>query len=452
MDLFGTAGIRGPVSDTVTPELALQVGRATGQDGAEFVVGRDGRETGQALAAALTAGLQCAGADVYRVGRVPTPALSYASRGRRGVMITASHNPPEDNGIKLFVDGQEYDSEAERRIEQRVEAEVTGADWDAWGTAHRRHVIADYREAVADYAREFGASLDGVTVAVDCGNGAASLATPQVLDALGASVIALDANLDGHFPARQSKPTPESLSGLRSFVAEREDVALGIGHDGDADRIVVVAPDGSVVHEDTILAMLAAEYVEQSTVGDPVVVTTPNASGRIDEQVRAHGGRVERTALGTLHEGIARVREGADADTAVVFAGEPWKHIHPAFGGWIDGVASAAIIARLIADRGLSTLRDPITERPYRKAAVECPESAKDDVIAALETTIPAQFDPVSVSLEYGIRIEFADGSWVLVRPSGTEPYVRVYVESDDVDSLLSDVRSVVESAVDDAT
>src|SRR6056297_4328738 len=124
MDLFGTAGIRGSAVEKVTPELALAVGRAAGRDGDEFVVARDGRETGPALAAAMEAGLESAGVDVRRAGMLPTPALAYASQGRRGVMLTASHNPPADNGIKLFVDGQEYDRTAERAVETGVEDEL----------------------------------------------------------------------------------------------------------------------------------------------------------------------------------------------------------------------------------------------------------------------------------------------------------------------------------------
>ncbi|WP_302080026.1 phosphomannomutase [Salinibaculum rarum] len=447
MDLFGTAGIRGPVTE-VTPALALAVGRAAGVDGDEFVVGRDGRETGQALAAAMTAGLESAGANVERVGPVPTPTLAYASRGRRGVMLTASHNPSADNGIKLFVDGREYDSDAETRIERRVADDAGQTAWDRWGTTARADPLPDYRSAVADFAASHGADPTALTVAVDCGNGMASLATPQVLTDFGADVIALNANVDGHFSARDSKPTPETLADLREFVADG-DADIGIGHDGDADRIVVVDAAGDVVHEDTILAILAEHYTRQSDAGDPVVVTTPNASARIDERVRAAGGRTERVHLGGLHEGIARVRADGDDETAVVFAAEPWKHIHPDFGGWIDAVASAAVLARLVAADGLAALREPITERPYRKESVSCPDDSKAAVMDRLQSTLPEQFPEATVETEYGVRLTLPDDSWTLVRPSGTEPYVRVYAESDDVDALTDTVVDAVDRAID---
>ncbi|ELZ82229.1 phosphohexomutase (phosphoglucomutase,phosphomannomutase) [Haloferax larsenii JCM 13917] len=453
MELFGTAGIRGSVTTRVTPELALDVGRAAGRAAlesdatAEFVVGRDGRTSGESLAAAVEAGLLSAGADVVRVGVVPTPALAYASQGRRGVMLTASHNPPTDNGIKMFVDGEEYDRDLERDIETRVEAGVTAADWDEWGKSGAADVLDDYRDAIVDFARDHGSDLDGLNVAVDCGNGMSALGTPQVLRDLGAHVVTLNAQIDGHFPGRESKPTPETLSDLRAFVADG-DFDFGIGHDGDSDRIVIIDGEGDVVHEDTVVAIVASHYVRVSDAEDPVVVTTPNASGRIDERVREAGGRVERVRLGALHEGIASARaDGGD----VVFAAEPWKHIHPAFGGWIDGVVSAALVARLVAESGLDGLREPVTERPYRKVSVSCPDEKKAVAMAALETSLPEALSPESVDTEYGVRLEFDDASWTLVRPSGTEPYIRVYAEADDVDALVESVTAVVEDEIANA-
>jgi phosphomannomutase len=452
MDLFGTAGIRGSAVEKVTPELALAVGRAAGRDGQEFVVARDGRETGPALVAAMEAGLESAGADVRRAGQLPTPALAFAAQGRRGAMLTASHNPPTDNGIKLFVDGEEYDREAEQTVNRRVEADESPVEWDRWGDSEQVDVLDAYREAVIDYARGQGAPLDGLRVVVDCGNGMAAVATPQVLRALGAEVVALNANVDGHFPGRESKPTPETLSDLRNFLENDPEADLGIGHDGDADRIVVVDGDGEVVHEDTVVAILSAHYTRQSEADDPVVVTTPNASGRIDEQVEAAGGRVERVRLGALHEGIAAARGAGDDDTEVVFAAEPWKHVHTRFGGWIDGVTSAAVVSRLVADAGgLASLREPVTERPYRKVSVSCPDDAKASVMEQLESAIPDRFPEAEVATEYGVRATFPDSSWVLVRPSGTEPYVRIYAESDDVDALVADASGVVEAEVADS-
>ncbi len=450
MGIFGTAGIRGPVDGRITTELALAVGRAAAGDGSPIVVGWDGRETSACLATAAISGVLSGGGDVATIGMVPTPALAYASRGRHGLMITASHNPPTDNGFKLFADGREYDRDAERRIESRVSNGQPVANWDEWGSVREQVVLDAYRHAVISYASDHGAPLDDLRIVVDCGNGMASLATPQVLRELGASVVTLNATVDGHFPGRESKPTPETLVDLRAFLADG-DFDVGIAHDGDADRIVVLDGDGAVVHEDTVLAILAAHYTSRSDAADPVVVTTPNASERIDEQVVAAGGRVERVRLGALHEGIASAVAAGTDDTRVTFAAEPWKHVHPAFGGWIDGVASAAVFSRLVAAAGdVATLRAPVSERPYRKTSVACPDDAKRSVMTDLESSLPETFSGASVDTAYGPRLSWTDGSWVLVRPSGTEPYIRIYAESEDVDRLVERVIDVVESAVDE--
>ncbi len=453
MSLFGTAGIRGPARTDVTPELVLSVARAAAADGGPFVVARDGRETGSGLEAAAVAGLQSGGADVLRAGQLPTPALAYASRGRRGLMLTASHNPPADNGVKLFVDGVEYDADAEASVERRVEAGASPAAWDGWGTVRDCSVLSEYRTAVVDYAAGlFGdRPLDGLRVTVDCGNGVATLATPDVLRELGADVVTLNASIDGHFPGRESKPTAETLTDLRAFLRDGDGAFdLALAHDGDADRIVVLTRDGEVVHEDTVLALIAEHYVRESTADDPVVVTTPNASGRIDERVEAAGGRTERVRLGALHEGIGRERAGGGPDTEVVFAAEPWKHVHTRFGGWIDGVTSAAVVSSLVAAAGdLGTLTEPVRERPYRKVSVECPEDRKAATMAAVERRLPETVPEADVDTDYGVRVDLPDGSWVLVRPSGTEPYVRVYAESDDVDALVDRAKAVVEAGVE---
>lgn len=474
MDLFGTAGIRGDARASVTPSLALAVGRAVGREAEEVVIARDGRETGTALAAAVESGATSGGARVLRAGQLPTPALAYASRDRHGVMLTASHNPPPDNGIKLFVDGEEFDAEEEARIEDRIDDRGEPVQWDEWGTTKRMEPLSAYRQAVVEYARAVGADAlsyadagaddivdpSGLTVVIDCANGMASLGTPQVLRELGAHVVALNANVDGHFPGRPSKPTPVTLSDLRAFVADQDDPVVGVGHDGDADRIVIVDGEGEVVHEDTVLAILAEHYVRASDASDPVVVTTPNASERIDERVEAVGGRTDRVRLGYLHDGIAAVEEGS-----VVFAGEPWKHIHPGFGPWIDGVASAAVLSVLVATaaddpddpqvdggrNGLAVLREPITERPYRKKNVACPDEHKSQAMERVPQRLSQRFPSATMNEEHGVRLAFDDGAWTLVRPSGTEPYIRVYAESKTVDELVDTVTDAVERAVSDA-
>lgn len=450
MKLFGTAGIRGDVTDIVTPELALTIGRAVGLEAVNrgvdgVVLGRDGRVTGRTIAAAVVAGLGSAGVVVNRTGMIPTPGLAFSSRGRIGVMLTASHNPPSDNGIKLFADGVEFDRSAEHRIESLVEKEPDSVEWTQWKGERKITPLDDYRSEVISFAREQALSLSGLRVAVDCGNGMAALSAPTVLESLGATVSALNSNIDGWFPARESKPTAQSLVDLRSFVADGP-ADVGFGFDGDADRIVVVDSAGEVVHEDTVVAVLAEHYVRGSDSTNPLVVTTPNASARIDERVQALGGEIKRVALGSIAEGIADARSGGEN---VAFAAEPWKHIHRPLGDWIDAVASAVVFGGLVAEQGgIKPLTSNISEWPYRKNQVPCPDATKSTVMDRLETVLPNQFPDAETSFKYGIRLDFPNTAWILVRPSGTEPYIRVYTEGDMADTLLDDTIAIVTNQV----
>lgn len=448
MELFGTAGIRGDVQHSVTPELALAVGKAIGNSGGgEVVIARDGRETGPGLAAAVEAGVLSTGGTVERAGTLPTPALAFASQGRHGVMVTASHNPPADNGLKLFRDGVEYATADERRIEALVEAGTSPVPWKDWGVAGPVDILDQYRKAVVAFANKAGAQPDGLRVALDCGNGTGGLITPHVLTDLGATVTALNANVDGRFPARPSEPSEASIADFCQYV-DSSDVVLGFAQDGDADRLVVVDDTGKIVHAHTIVAILGGHAVKHCEAGDPVVVTTPNASTRIDEHVAAQGGRIVRVGLGRLHEGVAAARDnGGD----VVFAAEPHKHLHPSFGGWIDGIASVAVLTRLVADGGsIENLVEKVAEYPTRSQNVACAADLKGEVMASIEEVLPNRFPTATVTTEYGVRLEFEDGTWMLIRPSGTEPFIRLYAEGSSLADRMATAASEVESAVED--
>lgn len=455
MGLFGTAGIRGLTSEMVTPENVVRIGQAAGvhakeADGSDvIVVGRDGRTTSSGILYALKSGLMSTGVQVRDVGEVPTPVLAYASRRKRGIMVTASHNPPEYNGLKFFAQGKEYARSDEARVEELFEKGPRVVGWDEWSAPLSCDVISEYRKAVRRYVEQHGALIDSVSVAVDCGNGMAGHATPHVLTSLGARVVGVNANVDGFFPGRGSKPSDESLGALQGFIQAGE-FDFGLAHDGDADRIVVLDEVGEIVHEDTVLAILAERYVQESSVGDPVVVTTPNASTRVDERVEEAGGRVVRTGLGNLQGGIAKVRDSDQ--TQVVFAAEPWKHIHPEFGWWIDGIVSAAVLARLVSEVGsFDSLRENVEERPYEKQSVPCPDDEKDRVMAELATILPEEFEEAEMSSEYGVRLTFEDHSWILIRPSGTEPVIRVYCESERVNYLLDHAVRLIDATVNSA-
>jgi len=436
--MFGTSGIRGPVGSVVTPELAMAVGRALGAEASRVVVGRDPRATGDALARALAAGLTAAGADVVRLGLAATPTVARSVAWRdadAGVSITASHNPPPDNGLKLWQpDGQAFDAARQATIEARLEAQTAAsAPWDAWGGvedwpgARARHV-----EAILDAVEP----VDDLTVVVDVGNGAGAL-TVEALDRLGASVVALNAQPDGHFPARSSEPTEASLSTLSRFVAAG-DADLGLAHDGDADRLMAVTGDGAFVPGDVLLALFARLAAGR---GDRVAAPL-NTSLLVDDVLAEVGADLVRTRVGDVY-----VAERA-AEPDVVFGGEmsgAW--IWPAETLCPDGPLAAARLVSLVDERGpLADQVAAIGRYPTRRRAVEVDDPSA--VMARLEARVDERYDDVE-TLD-GLRVDLGD-AWFLVRASGTQPLVRVTAEARDaaradalfetVTGLLDDVR-----------
>ena len=446
---FGTAGIRGSVTDTVTPSVAVSVGEALGSQEETVVIGRDGRTSGQSILQAVSAGVMSAGGTVEDLGIVPTSTVAFASQHRAGIMVTASHNPPRDNGLKLFVDGEELSSAGEKHIETRIENGQSPAEWQHWGEFSRQNILADYRKELHSYLRELTGKVSAsLSIAVDCGNGTGGLVTPQLLTDLGADVHTLNGRVDGHFPARPSKPHKKTLADVAAYV-RASPVDCGFAHDGDADRIVVLDQDGTIVHEDTVLAILAHYYVSQSDVEDPVVVTTINASDRIDDRVIEAGGRVERTRLGGLHDGISDIL-ASDPSASVVFAAEPWKHMHPGFGGWIDGIVSAGLLTLIIDQSGgIEKLRKSISERPYRKTSIDCATAVRESVMRHLADELERTFPEATIDQTGGIRLTWQTG-WALLRPSGTEPKIRVYIEHDNAAMLEETFVGMVKTVRDE--
>ena len=432
--MFGTAGVRGSIED-VSPSLVLRIGRAVGSMSDEVVVGRDGRHTGGALVSAFVAGAESTGCDVTFLGVVPTHVVAWKAReqGAYGATITASHNPPGDNGVKLFCDdGCEFGAEDEERVAELID-EAHTSDWDGWTEADEDDPVDGYLAAVSEYA---GDENLGLRVAVDCANGVGARTTVPALEEVGCDVVAVNAQTDPTFPGRGSKPTPETLAEFADFV-RRGEFDIAFAHDGDADRLVVVDDEG-IVSEDAVLAVLAAQHVRGTEADMPTVLTTPNVSPRVDDAVREAGGGVERVALGTISE-EARGRD-------VAFAAEPWKHVFPDFGGWVDGTVAAVEVARAYSEDG--TVFDGMRDVDVTKESVACDDSDKEAVMAEVEERLRERYDGSDATFDTadGVRVDLEDGSWFLVRASGTEPLVRVYVEGDD--ELVETLVTLVEDTV----
>ena len=463
--VFGTSGIRGEFGSTITAELALDIGRALAVDGADcVVVGRDPRLTGELLADACATGLRECGADVVDIGVAATPTIARSVGWRdadAGVAITASHNPPTDNGIKLWApSGMAFDESRRERVATLVEADAfTPVEWDetgarrAWDRATERHVEAVTEAIDADVIAEAAPS-----VVVDVGNGAGG-ATVAALRALGCHVETLNEVPDGRFPARPSEPTAENCGTLRAVVANT-DADLGVAHDGDADRMLAVTASGTFVSGDVLLAIFALEAVraveggdtangaeagdDDRTAGDGPAVAAPlNTSLAVEDALAEAGASLRRTRVGDVY-----VAERTRAD-GCVFGGEP-------SGAWIwpeetlcpDGTLAACRLVEAVARRGpLSSLADAVDSYPIRRGSVEIADDAKAAVMERVRARIESEYDdPTTLD---GVRVDSDDG-WFLIRASGTQPLVRVTAESradSRAAALFERARSFVEAA-----
>lgn len=422
--LFGTSGIRGKLGSDITSELALKVGKALstylGGGGKRVVVGYDTRTSNKMLESAVTAGLLEGGCHVLRLGIVPTPIVGYATMklgADAGLMITASHNPSPDNGIKLWnPDGMAYRQEQERAIERIIHTkDFFNTSWENIGK------IEDVSPVIYDYINDLMNITDlkpGIKVVVDCANGAASYLSPLILRKAGCRVVALNAQPDGFFPGRKPEPSAANLVELMKVV-KATGADVGIAHDGDADRMVAVDEQGHMADFDKLLALVSAE------IGG-LVITTVDASAAIDRCMEQVDGKVERTKVGDVH--VAEMI----CDLEATFGGEPsgtW--LHPQFCMCPDGILSALRVIELVQKKGpLSRLLDEIPSYPTIRDKIDCKEEQKEPIMKKAESELSTFYeDVVDVNLKDGVRISFKDGSWVLVRPSGTESFIRITLE-----------------------
>jgi phosphoglucosamine mutase len=435
--MFGTSGIRGPVGDDVTADLALSVGRAVGVDADRVVVGRDARESGHLLVDALTAGLRESGVDIVDLGLAATPTVARSvawEDADAGVAVTASHNPAPDNGIKLWQpSGQAYDADRREAVSARIrDGEADLRPWDELGDRERRDGADRHVDALAE-AVDLPRSL---SVAVDLGNGAGGV-TVEALQRLDCEVETLNARPDGSFPGRPSEPTAENCESLAALVAETG-ADLGIAHDGDADRMRAVAADGTYLSGDVTLALLARDAASD---GDRVAAPV-DTSLAVDDHLADAGVTVDRTPVGDVYVADRASRPG------VAFGGEP-------SGAWIwpaetlcpDGSLAACKIAALAAERPLADRVAEIDTYPIRRDSVETDEKAA--VMERVSDRVHAEYDDVT-TLD-GVRVDLGD-AWFLLRASGTQPLVRITAEARDesrADAVFAEARELLVDSVD---
>ena len=404
--IFGTSGIR-RIADKELVELALDVGISLGYIHKEVIVGGDTRKSSSALRKAVITGLEAAGAHAHDAGMVPTPTLAIAAKDfEAAVMITASHNPPQYNGLKLInPDGSAFDKSQKTQIEDMLENGTSDCiEWNKFGRSSTYEgAVLQHIDRINEYFKE---DLRGIRVVIDCGGGAGSVITPLVLEKLGCEVIAINSQSDGIFP-RGIEPVEKNLEELKDAVRKHR-AALGIAHDGDADRTMAVDDKGQFISGDKLLIMLA------NHIGARNIVTTLDASMAVEEA----GFSVTRTSVGDNYVSEKLKRKGD-------FGGEP-------SGSWVfpyntlcpDGILTAAYLAMMATKHKLSKTVGALPSYPIIRDSIDID---KTKAIKDMSNKIK-ELMPESIENTDGYKATFKDG-WLLIRPSGTEPKIRITAE-----------------------
>jgi phosphomannomutase/phosphoglucomutase len=446
--LFGTNGVRFVPGVSHDLDFAINLGEAIGTyfgDG-ELLVGQDGRLSSPALANAAISGLMSSGRDVAEAGLVPTPALQYAVKSmgfRGGVMVTASHNPPQYNGLKVAgPDGVEVPRLDEQRIEKIFyDRSQTKADWRSIGVARPEpSVVRNYIRGILSKVNSKLVSGRKFTVVMDVGNGAQCVAAPYLVEALGCKLITLNAVVDGAFPGRGPEPTPETLKDLSGAV-KSVGADLGVAFDGDGDRSIFCDEEGRVLWGD-VTGCLIADYVLDRHPGG-TVVTSVSSSQAIEVVAKKRNAKVFRTRVGSVDISRTIIERkavfGFEENGGCMYL----PHIPVR-----DGGMTTALMLECLASRGMAFSRAIAFSVPkfyQAKTKIEVDRKRVHQVMRVVERQAKGEVERID-----GVKIWTDEHSWVLVRPSGTEPLIRVFAESDSqerADLLMKKFARVVRTA-----
>ena len=435
--LFGTDGIRGVANVDLTPTLAYDLGRALGHfvDGAgrSVVVGRDTRRSGEMLVSALAAGLTSVGTDVLDLGVVTTPCLAFvAETGDHvaGVMVSASHNPPDDNGLKVVSGGRKMDDEAEERLEHLIfQAEsLPGPTNAGLGRVSRDPAaVAGYRSHLAAAA---GDLFGGLRVGLDAANGSASVIGPELLRALGAEVTTIHCEPDGtNINVGGGATDPTALTELVRSAG----LDLGLAVDGDADRLIAVDESGAVVDGDGVMGICALQRLEAETLPERTLVVSVMSNDGLVRAVEAAGGRVLRAPVGDRHILEAMERSGA------MLGGEQSGHvIFRDLASTGDGLLTAVqLVAALRATPGAR----------LSELAARIPRLPQVVINSAVRHKDQWQVDPVFADAVARATGQLGTRGRILVRASGTEPKLRIMVEGEEPEEIATIARELADLA-----
>ena len=447
--LFGTNGIRGLVNVELTPEMAIKVGCAIGTffGRKNLLVGHDARTSGSMLSKAVISGLTSTGCHVFFAGMAPTPSLQFAVKNHKmdgGVIITASHNPPEYNGIKvIWSDGIETSHEQEVEIENLYfDNKIVFAEWDKLGTVQDMPGINDeYVQAIKKHVNPQKIAQKHFHVVVDAANSVGGLTGPQLVRELGCKVTSINANIDGTFPGRMPEPRPENLTDLSATV-KAIGADMGVAFDGDADRSIFADRNGTIYWGDKTFAIVIKQFLAKNPGAK--IVTPVSSSTLIKDTVEAYKGDLIWTKVGSvtvsqkmkeLHANLGGEENGG------IFYG-PHQAVR-------DGAMTTALLLDIMAQTGKS-LSALVAEQPQyflEKGKIECPDDKKEGLLKKILEQVKGE----NISTIDGVKIWFSDNSAILIRPSGTEPVFRLYAEAKNQEKalkLVKDYSSMLEKAL----
>ncbi len=404
--MFGTSGIRGLYGTDVTEQLALRIGNVFAEK--TLVIGRDLRKSGISLAKAVAAGAISAGSDVIDAGIVPTPTLAFAAK-TRGIMVTASHNPPEYNGLKLIEKGKEIGKDLEKTIQERFGRPLkTGTP----GHFSRKEIVDEHKQLILSMVDVSAIQKKRPKVIVDC-NGSAAVLTPYMLSDIGCRVTSVNASLECF--NRPSEPNENNLSYLAGLVRDAK-ADFAVGHDGDGDRCVIVDDTGAVLPFDVQLAIMIEHELSQSN--NKRIVSTVEASLAVREVVEKTG-EIEITPVGSTYVGDMLEKKNA------LFGGEPCgEYIYQKGVHVPDAPLAVAKFAEIFCNKGkFSDLK-----KEYKQNFMAREKFPAKDKMKAVEAVKKSLDIEGKIRDDDGIRVDEEDG-WFLVRASGTEPVVRLTME-----------------------
>jgi len=441
--LFGTNGVRGVFSEDFSLEFVndLVMSLSSYFKKGKILVGYDGRHSSPIVAKIVSSALNYSGIDCYMAGLVPTPCLEYATRKLGydgGLMITASHNPPQYNGIKpVASDGVEISREDERKIEQIFD-EKNWIKADSFGKIFdESNTVSTYIDGILENIDKQSIEKRKFKVCLDLGNGAQSVTAKKLCEELECEVFSINATIDGNFPGRGSEPTPQNLDDLSKLVVDTNS-DFGIAFDGDGDRSIFCDENGKILTGDSSALLLCDYLLEQYP--NSQVVTCLNSGNIIEKIVEKSNSHVVRTKVGSVEVSRRMVNDdaliGYEENGGFMFG----KHNHVR-----DGGMTLALMLDLLS-KSKSNLSEKIRNLPpsfTTKTKIECSLEQSEVVISELLK----EFSDSDTS--DGIKIQVDGDNWVMIRPSGTEPIIRIYGESNsqqNLDSLISNFVAKIKS------